>query len=133
MFTYKTKLVTGAALGFFGGLASGLLGIGGGALLVPIMTLAMTMSINIAIATSMFTMIFTSISGVIQHYTLGNTRFEYAIPIALGTVVGAQLGTYASKRLLCRSLSRIFGIMLIAVSIQMIDYEVYLSVLPLSL
>jgi hypothetical protein len=84
------------------------------------MTLAMTMSIHAAVATSMFTMIITSMSGVIQHYTLGNTRFEYAIPIALGTILGAQLGTYASKRLSGKNLSRIFGIMLIAVSIQMI-------------
>ncbi len=120
LFESKTKLLTGVALSFFGGLASGLLGIGGGALLVPIMTFAMSMSIHVAVATSMLTMIITSMSGVLQHYALGNIRFEYALPIALGTVLGAQLGAYASKRLSSKNLRRVFGLMLIIVSIQMI-------------
>jgi len=119
LFELKKKLLLGVALSFFGGVTSGLLGIGGGVLLVPIMTLAMDMAIHTAVATSMFTMIFTSISGVAQHYMLGNIRFEYVLPIALGTIIGAQLGAYTSKRLSNKNLHRIFGLMLIVVSIQM--------------
>lgn len=55
------------ALGFFGGVASGLLGIGGGIVLVPIMTFVLGMTIHFAVATSMLTMIVTSLSGVGQH------------------------------------------------------------------
>jgi uncharacterized membrane protein YfcA len=116
----KKKLLSGVALSFFGGVASGLLGIGGGVLLVPIMTLAMGMAIHTAVATSMFTMILTSISGVAQHYMLGNIRFEYVLPIALGTIIGAQLGAYTSRRLSSKNLHRIFGLILIVVGIQMI-------------
>ena len=116
----KTIILQGAALSFFGGLASGLLGIGGGVLLVPIMTLAIGMPIHIATATSMFTMIFTSISGVAQHYVANHIVLEYALPLALGTVLGAQAGAYASKKVSGRNLGRIFGIMLLVVSIQMI-------------
>jgi uncharacterized membrane protein YfcA len=113
-------IMRGAALSFFGGLASGLLGIGGGVLIVPIMTFAMSMPIHYATATSMFTMIFTSASGVTQHYLADHIRIEYALPLALGTVLGAQLGAYTSKKVSGKTLRRVFGIVLIAVSIQMI-------------
>jgi hypothetical protein len=113
-------IVLGAGLSFFGGLASGLLGIGGGALIVAIMTLVMGMSIHVATATSMFTMIFTSMSGVAEHYAANHISIEYAIPLALGTVIGAQVGAYASKRISGRNLRWIFAIMLVAVGAQMI-------------
>jgi len=120
LFGARTRILHGAALSFFGGLASGLLGIGGGVLVVPIMSLALAMPIHVAVATSMFTMVFTSISGVAQHLSLGNIRFEYVLPLALGTILGAQVGAYTSKRLSSKNLRRIFGIVLIVVSVQMI-------------
>jgi len=116
----RTKILSGATLSFFGGLASGLLGIGGGILLVPIMTLVMAIPIHFAVATSTFTMIFTSTSGVSQHYLANNINFEYALLLAIGTVFGAQLGTYTSKRLSSKNLRIIFGIVLIVVGTQMI-------------
>jgi len=120
-------IMLGAGLSFFGGLASGLLGIGGGILVVPIMTFAMAMPIHLATATSMFTMIFTSISGVTEHYMADHISFEYAILIALGTIFGAQVGAYTSKKISGKNLRRIFAIMLIIASIKMIDQ--YKSVL----
>jgi len=120
LFESKTKILLGIMLSFFGGLSSGLLGIGGGSLMVPIMTLAMNIPIHITVATSMFTMIFTSTSGVIQHFSLGNIHFEYALLLVLGTIFGAQLGAYTSKRISSRNLRRIFGIVLIFVGIRMI-------------
>ncbi len=116
----KGKILLGVMLGFFGGLSSGLLGIGGGALLVPIMTLGMGIPIHITVATSMFTMIFTSTSGVIQHLSLGNIRFEHAFLLVLGTIFGAQLGAYTSKRISRGNLRRIFGMVLILISLRMI-------------
>jgi uncharacterized membrane protein YfcA len=115
-----SRLLTGATLSFFGGLASGLLGIGGGVLLVPIMTLVMEVPIHVATATSMFTMMFTSASGVTQHYMANHISLEYVLPLALGTILGAQLGAYTSKRLSAKYLRAIFGAMLLVVGIQMI-------------
>jgi hypothetical protein len=113
-------MILGCFLSFFGGLASGLLGIGGGVLLVPIMTLTMGIPIHFATATSMFTMIFTSVSGVTQHYLANHISFEYALLLALGTVLGAQVGAYTSRRVSGKNLRLIFGVMLLVVSIQMI-------------
>jgi uncharacterized membrane protein YfcA len=113
-------IVVGAGLSFFGGLASGLLGIGGGTLIVPIMTVIMGMPIHYATATSMFTMIFTSISGVTKYYQSDLINFPAALILAAGTVFGAQVGAYTSKKISGRNLSLIFGIMLTIAGINMI-------------
>lgn len=114
-------MLVGMSLCFLGGLSSGLLGIGGGVLVVPIMTLALGMSIHIATATSMFTMIFTTVSGVVQHYLANHITFESALLLAAGTVVGAQVGAYASKKISSRSLRIVFALMLIVASVQIIQ------------
>ncbi|PMB75271.1 MAG: sulfite exporter TauE/SafE family protein [Candidatus Bathyarchaeota archaeon] len=114
------NLFLGTGLSFFGGLASGLLGIGGGVLVVPIMVFALKMPIHNATATSMFTMIITSISGVAEHYMANHIYLDYVLLLALGTIFGAQVGAYASKRISGKGLRRIFGLVLLFVSIQMI-------------
>jgi uncharacterized membrane protein YfcA len=116
----RNTMAISAGLSFFGGLASGLLGIGGGVLVVPIMTFAAGMLIHFATATSMFTMIFTSISGVTQHYQANHINFEYALLLALGAIFGAQIGAYISKKISGPNLRRIFGIILLIASINMI-------------
>jgi len=121
------SMALAAGLSFFGGLASGLLGIGGGILVVPILAFAMDMPIHLATATSMFTMIFTSISGVTEHYLAENIDFGYALLIALGTIFGAQVGAFASKKVSGQNLRRIFALMLLVAGIKMIDQ--YKSVL----
>jgi uncharacterized membrane protein YfcA len=84
------------------------------------MALVLMMPIHASVATSMFTMILTSLSGVGQHYALGNVNVEFALLIAAGSVLGAQLGTYTSRRVSGRNLRRLFAVVLIIVSIQMI-------------
>jgi uncharacterized protein len=113
------KLLVGLSLGFFGGVASGLLGIGGGVILVPIMCYALDFPIHFSIPTSMFIMIFTSISGVANHVQQGNVNAEYAIYLGVGSILGAQVGAFASKKLSSRSLGLVFAVMLIVASINM--------------
>jgi uncharacterized membrane protein YfcA len=120
LFANKRKLVFGVALGFFGGLASGLLGIGGGIILVPIMTIVLGMTIHFAVATSMVVMFVTSLSGVGQHYFLGNINFEYALLLGIGSIAGAQVGAHSSKKISGKNLRIIFSIFLLSVSVQML-------------
>lgn len=114
------KVLLGAFLSFFGGIASGLLGIGGGVLIVPILTLVVDMPIHFATATSMFIMTFTSTSEAVQHYFANQTNFEYALLLGLGTVIGALVGAYISKRVSGKNLRRTFGLIIVVVGIQMI-------------
>jgi len=120
IFEYDTNVNVGLILSFFGGLSSGLLGIGGGALMVPIMHLTMNFPMHVTIATSMFIMIFTSISGVVTHFSFGNVRLDYAIFLCIGVIFGAQVGAHFSKKISGKNLRRIFGVVLFLVSIQMI-------------
>ncbi len=119
LFADKERFLGAFGLSVFGGLASGLLGIGGGLLLVPIMSLVLLMPIHLVVATSMFTMVFTSFSGVIQHWSLGNVDFVYGLLIALGAVLGAQVASWVGKRVSEDYIQTVFAVLLIAVSVQM--------------
>ena len=92
---------------------------------MPIMTLAMCIPIHVTVATSMFIMVFTSMSGGVQHFLSGNVRFEYALPLALGTVFGAQVGAHISKRVSAGRLRRVFGVVLMFISVRMILKFIY--------
>src|SRR5687767_8584863 len=85
-------------LGCFTGFLAGLLGIGGGMLLVPFMTLLLSahdvpavLSVKMAIATSMATILFTSISSVRAHHRRGAVRWDIVRTLAPGIVAGGLL------------------------------------------
>lgn len=89
-----TMLGLGAAVGFM----AGLLGIGGGMIMVPFMTLLFPLygvpadwAVHAAIATSMTTIIFTSISSVRAHHAKKAIRWEIVATMAPGMVVGGLL------------------------------------------
>lgn len=63
-FEYDADVLLGSLLAFFGGVSSGLLGIGGGSFMVPILHMVANLPIHVTVATSMFTMIFTTAAGV---------------------------------------------------------------------
>lgn len=108
------------ALGFVAGLGSGFLGIGGGVLAVPAMNFGLQLPIHNATATSMFMMIFTSFSGALKHTLAEHLRWSYALLLALGTIFGAQVGAGYSRRVSAKTLRRVFGVIMIVVSIQML-------------
>ncbi len=89
-----------AALGLFTGFLAGLLGIGGGMLMVPFITLILAgrgvapdLSVKMAIATSMATIIFTSVSSVRAHHKRGAVRWDIVRRLAPGIVLGAMLAS----------------------------------------
>ncbi|MCS7123816.1 MAG: sulfite exporter TauE/SafE family protein [Candidatus Bathyarchaeota archaeon] len=116
----RRRMLLGLLLSFFGGIVSGLLGVGGGVVLVPVMCYALGFPIYFSIPTSMFIMIFTSIFGVAGHVQQGNVHALYAVYLGLGSVVGAQFGAYASRKLSSKGLSFVFAAMLIVASVNMI-------------
>ena len=86
------------ALGAFTGFLAGLLGIGGGMLMVPFMTLILSargvdaaLAVKMAIATSMATILFTSISSVRAHHKRGAVRWDIVRTLAPGIVLGGLL------------------------------------------
>lgn len=89
-----------ATLGVATGFLAGLLGIGGGMLMVPFITVIMSnrgvvpdLAIKMAIATSMATIMFTSLSSVWAHHKRGAVRWDIAQRLAPGIVVGSLVGS----------------------------------------
>ena len=89
-----------AALGLGTGFLAGLLGIGGGMLMVPFITIIMghrgapaDLSVKMAIATSMATIIFTSVSSVRAHHKRGAVRWDIVTRLAPGIVIGSLAGS----------------------------------------
>ena len=106
---HATQLIVELALlGLVTGFLAGLLGIGGGMIMVPFITIMLTnrgagesLAVKMAIATSMATIIFTSISSVRAHHKRGNVRWELVRGLAPGIVLGgaiASLGVFASLK-----------------------------------
>jgi len=113
------------AVGALAGLAAGFFGIGGGIVMVPAMTLLLGVDILRAVATSLFVMGPSAIIGSAQHYLLGNLHLEFAIPLALGIILGAQLGSFTATRVPKLLLQRLFGIVLLYSAINMIWKGLY--------
>jgi uncharacterized membrane protein YfcA len=113
IFEYEVNVVASILLSVLAGFASGLLGVGGGAVAVPVMVLVLTMPMHLAVATSMFMMIFTSVTGAANHILQGNAVFEAALMLALGIVIGTQVGAHIARRLEVKMLQRIFAIFLV--------------------
>jgi uncharacterized protein len=103
------------ALGLGTGFVAGLLGIGGGMLMVPFITLIMSargvppdLSVKMAIATSMATIVFTSISSVRAHHARGAVRWDIVKGLAPGIVLGAAIASLGVFSLLKGSWLAIF-------------------------
>lgn len=87
------------ALGIGAGFLAGLLGIGGGMLMVPFLTLIIAargvepaLAVKMAVATSMATILFTSLSSLREHHRLGAVRWPLVRGLAPGIVVGGLIG-----------------------------------------
>jgi uncharacterized membrane protein YfcA len=116
----NTHARVGFVLSFFGGVASGLLGVGGGSILVPIIRFALDFPIHFSVPTSTFIMIFTSITGVAGHLQQGDVSPFFALYLGAGSIIGAQVGAWTSKKLSSRDLHLVFAVMLIVASVNMI-------------
>lgn len=116
-----------AVLGVGTGFLAGLLGIGGGMVLVPFLTLILSqrsvpadLAVKMAIATSMATIIFTSISSVRAHHKRGAVRWDLVRGLAPGIVLGALIASLGVFVLLKGAwLAVIFGVFVAFSATQM--------------
>lgn len=107
------RLGAGMAAGIAGGFASGLLGIGGGVIKVPVMNIVMGVPLKAATATSTFMVGITAVASAFVYYSKGFVNPLLAAPVALGVFLGAQLGTRVARRARTGVLTWIFvGVLL---------------------
>lgn len=97
-------LVTGLAAGFL----SGLFGVGGGLVIVPALMSVLGMSQRRAAATSLAAIVLTAAVGTSSYALRGEVSLVAAVLLVLGSLVGAQIGTWLLRRLPARVLPWIF-------------------------
>jgi len=119
-YEYSVSLPVGMLMSFGVGFISSIFGIGGGIIHVPAMIFLMNFPVLVATATSQFILCFTTLFGSITHFTLGNIRFELAIPLAAGALVGAQVGAKLSLRIKGTIIERLLSFGLIIVAIRLL-------------
>ncbi|MHB0875303.1 MAG: sulfite exporter TauE/SafE family protein [Anaerolineae bacterium] len=117
---YRVRNVpAGLAASLVAGNLSGLLGIGGGVVKVPVMTLAMGVPMRAAAATSNFMIGVTGCASAYIYYTRGFVNPLVAGPIALGTTLGAMLGTRLAARVGGGTLTLALCLVLLVFAVQM--------------
>ena len=111
-----TSLLIGSAVGFL----SGLIGVGGGFLLTPLMVNTLGIPIHLSIGSSLLAVSAFAVSGTIRHTLMGNIDPILAVALTAGGVTLAPLGATATKKCSPKLLRRLLSILLTALSAQLI-------------
>ena len=111
-------------LGAFAGFFAGLLGIGGGSVMVPVLVMLFAAQgfpsgevMHLALGTSMAAIFFTSISSVRTHHAHGAVLWPIVARITPGIIVGTLLGTHIASLVPTKALGLIFTIFICYVSV----------------
>lgn len=115
-----------AGAGVLGGLVAGLLGVGGGIVIVPVLFTLLEavgtesgLAIKIAVATSLATIVLTSLSSARSHHKRGAVDYtllrQWALPVPIGVVIGTLTAGFADGRLLTGT----FGVVALLVALNM--------------
>jgi uncharacterized membrane protein YfcA len=102
----------GLAFAGLAGVASGLLGIGGGLFKVPAMNAVMNVPIRVAGATSTFMIGVTATASAIVYLFAGDVVLFLTVPAAIGTLIGSRVGSALRPRASAPWLKEMFALML---------------------
>jgi uncharacterized membrane protein YfcA len=117
---YNMRRLPAAALGSVGaGIASALLGIGGGLIKVPLMHLVLAVPLRVATATSNLMIGITASASAIVYLVRGGIDAYVAGPTAIGVFVGASIGSRLGHRVGQRGLRVLFVLVLVYTAIEM--------------
>jgi uncharacterized membrane protein YfcA len=115
------------ALGAFVGFFAGLLGVGGGGIMVPMLTTLFVAQdfprehlVHLALGTSMAAIVLTSLSSLRAHHRHAAVLWPVVRFIAPGVLVGTFLGTFIASRVGTRPLAIFFACFMVYVAVQML-------------
>jgi hypothetical protein len=120
------EILTLIVMGGLAGVMAGLLGIGGGALIVPVLVFVFEAQrvnpdiiMQVALGTSMATIVFTAMSSVLAHQRRGAVRWSIFRRITPGIVIGSFAGAAIVHVLASRTLRVMFVVFMFLLAIQM--------------
>ncbi|WP_167773510.1 sulfite exporter TauE/SafE family protein [Thermococcus sp. MV11] len=107
-------------IGAFSGLASGLLGVSGGIINVPLFHELAGIPVKYAVGTSSLALFFTSLTAAYAHYTLGQVDITTAAMIVPGLMAGSFVGAHLVSRVPAGGLKRAFAGLLVLTAVKML-------------
>lgn len=114
------RIDIGLGVSGMAGVLSGMLGIGGGLVQVPVMNLVMKLPMRAAAGTSSFMVGMTSVATAAVFYASGNIDPAVTAPAMVGVLLGSSLGSALTKRVKIHQLMAIFLVIMVTLSISMI-------------
>jgi uncharacterized protein len=112
--------ILAAFLGLVGGVLSGLFGVGGGILFVPVLVLVLGLTQVHAEATSLLAILPTVIAGAWQQHRYGNVDWRAALLVGLGSIAGVEGGVQLAKALPEDVLRRLFAVFMLVVAANLV-------------
>lgn len=121
-FTRK-NVALAAIIGLIAGFASGYVGVGGGFIMVPLMTAWLGIPMKRTSGTSLIAIIILAVPGVIQQAFLGHIDYLAGIMLCVGAIPGAVLGAWLVPRVPERTLRFIFAGLLAIAAVMLVVNE----------
>jgi len=115
-----TRAPEGSLISSLAGVVSGLLGVGGGIIKVAAMNIFMNVPMKAAVATSKFMIGVTAATGALLFFLAGLVDPYVIAPVALGTTLGATVGTWVMPRVKSSALKVAFGFLVIYLAYTML-------------
>ncbi|VEP13914.1 putative membrane transporter protein [Hyella patelloides LEGE 07179] len=119
--TKSVSLPKVASIGFSAGILSGLFGVGGGIIMVPLQRAFLGESLKASITTSLGAIVLISGVGVTQHALAGNVLWLPGLLLGVGSLIGGQLGARLLPKLPETWVQYLFTGLLISLAIYMIQ------------
>ena len=114
------QVALSAMIGLIGGALGGLVGLGGGFIMVPLLTYLLGMSQHEAQGTSLAVLLPpVGVLAVLQYYRAGNVNVRVALCAAVGFLLGGYLGGMVAQLIPDRPLRRIFATLLIVIALDL--------------
>ncbi|MFS2324287.1 MULTISPECIES: sulfite exporter TauE/SafE family protein [Brucella] len=118
--TIYVSIIPVLAIGFFIGLLSSVMGVGGGFIMVPALIYLLHVPTNVVVGTSLFQITFvTAFTTVMQATTNQSIDIVLAFLLMLGGVIGAQYGARAGQKLRGEQLRLLLALLVLAVGLRL--------------
>lgn len=122
---YCVNVLIALPVSFIAGLASGLVGVGGGILKVPLMVRILGIPMDIAVGSSAFMVGITAAGGFAGHVASGHWDWKTSLILAAAVFIGGQIGARRALSLDNKKMKKVFGWFLMGLALMMIVRAVW--------
>jgi uncharacterized membrane protein YfcA len=116
----RSRWLAFAAIGTAAGLFSGLFGVGGGTVVVPLLVLWVGFDEREATGTSLAAIVIIAAIGVCFQATYGTVHVDDGLLVGVPAVAGVVAGTWLQQRLAVRTISLLFAALLVVVAVDLL-------------